>query len=272
VATLGPRDFFGEVALLLRGRRNASVRAVDEVQLWVLSGQDFNDLLAHYMALDTRLIDSVRARLPARQVLLTPSQHANGGPTERDLAPDVTLQSLTGQTWSIAEFRGTNVVLWLSRGLADPGCVEFAVHLNSVAPQFEAAHIQLIQVVPDSVAATQAAWGSKGFKHLVLCDPEKSAYVQFGLCETVPSLSAGVSGDTVVIARGVEPQILPLSWQHELDVQSGNDRLGSNIAVVLEGLIVIDRGGAIRAKRLTAASGPLPEPEELLQRLSRALG
>ncbi len=270
VATLGPRDFFGEVALLLRGRRNATVRAVDEVRLWVLSGEDFNDLLAHYLALDTTLIDTVRSRLPARQVLLKPSQQASGGPAERDLAPDVTLQSITGQTSSLAEFRGTNVVLWLSRGLVDPGCAEFAARLDDVAPHFEAAHIQLIQVVPDSVAATQAAWGSKGFKHLILCDPEKSAYVQFGLCETVPSLPAGVSGETVVIARGVEPQ--PRSWLRELDMQNGSETLGSNIAVVLEGLIVIDRSGAIRAKRLTAASGPLPEPEELLRRLSRALG
>jgi hypothetical protein len=88
----------------------------------------------------------------------------------------------------------------------------------------------------------------------------------------VPSLPTGVSGDTVVIARGHEPQPEPRSWLRELDLQSGNDTLGSNIAVVLEGLIVIDRVGAIRAKRLTAASGPLPEPEELLRRLSRALG
>jgi hypothetical protein len=160
------------------------------------------------------------------------------------------------------------VVLWLSRGLADAGCAEFAARLDDAAPLFESARIQLIQVVPDSVSSAQAAWGSKGFKHLILCDPEKSAYVQFGLCETAPSLPAGLSGETVLIAM---PAVQPRSWLRELEAQSGTATPVSNIAVVLEGLIVIDRTGAIRARRLTAASGQLPEPEELLRRLSRAI-
>jgi putative peptide zinc metalloprotease protein len=268
VATLGPRDFFGEVGLLLRGRRNATVRALDEVRMWILSGENFHDLLAHYLALDATLADTVRSRLPARQVLLSGGSRRNAdGPSERELAPDLTLQSITGQTCSLAEFRGSNVVLWLSRGLADPGCVEFAERLDAAAPRFASARIKLVQVVPDSVSSTQAAWGAKGFKHLILCDPEKDAYVQFGLATTVPEMPTILSEDTVISVRPGAPR----SWLRELRIVCGADTIGSNIAIVLEGLIVIDRTGAIRAKRLTAASGPLPEPDELLRRLTRAI-
>ncbi|MBV9327822.1 MAG: cyclic nucleotide-binding domain-containing protein [Chloroflexi bacterium] len=267
VATLGPMDFFGEVALLLHGRRNATVRAVDEVRLWILPGADFDDLLAHYFALDETLADTVRLRLPARQVLLNSAQRGNRGAAERELVPDVTLQSLSGQTCSLAEFRGSNVVLWLSRGLADPGCAEFAARLDAAAPLFETSRIHLVQVVPDSVTRTQAEWGSKGFKHLILCDPDKSAYVQFGLCATVVDMP-GTLTDATLPSVGVGESH---SWLRELKVVCGSDTLGSNIAMVLEGLILIDRSGAIRARRLTAASGPLPEPEVLLRRLSRAI-
>jgi len=44
VNQLGPGDFFGEIALVTMGRRNASVVAASSMKLVVIFGPNFNDL------------------------------------------------------------------------------------------------------------------------------------------------------------------------------------------------------------------------------------
>jgi CRP-like cAMP-binding protein len=46
LATVGPGDVVGELALLGDGRRNASVTAIEPVRAYVMSAQEFNSLLA----------------------------------------------------------------------------------------------------------------------------------------------------------------------------------------------------------------------------------
>jgi CRP-like cAMP-binding protein len=46
VATVGPGDLVGELALLGDGRRTASVTATEPVQAYVMSAQEFNSILA----------------------------------------------------------------------------------------------------------------------------------------------------------------------------------------------------------------------------------
>jgi CRP-like cAMP-binding protein len=46
VATVGPGDLVGELALLGDGRRTASVTATEPVQAYVMSAQEFNSVLA----------------------------------------------------------------------------------------------------------------------------------------------------------------------------------------------------------------------------------
>lgn len=45
VNTLGPGDFFGELATLNRGRRNATVRALCNLDLLVIGQREFNAIL-----------------------------------------------------------------------------------------------------------------------------------------------------------------------------------------------------------------------------------
>lgn len=49
LATLGPSDAFGEIALLLDVPRTATVRALEPVSLLALSESDFQDVLANYL-------------------------------------------------------------------------------------------------------------------------------------------------------------------------------------------------------------------------------
>jgi CRP/FNR family cyclic AMP-dependent transcriptional regulator len=46
LATVGPGDLVGELALLGDGRRNASVTAIEPVEAYVMSAQEFNSVLA----------------------------------------------------------------------------------------------------------------------------------------------------------------------------------------------------------------------------------
>ena len=56
IETLGPSDTFGEIALLLTGRRTATVVARTPMRLLSLSGQDFERIRARV----PRLEDSLR--------------------------------------------------------------------------------------------------------------------------------------------------------------------------------------------------------------------
>jgi CRP-like cAMP-binding protein len=53
--SLGPRDTFGEIALLLTGERSATVMARTPMRLLSLSGQDFERIRAHVPELERSL-------------------------------------------------------------------------------------------------------------------------------------------------------------------------------------------------------------------------
>ena len=63
VATLGPGEFFGEMALLRGVRRSASVRAITEVDLMVMSGGDFKALATSTRHFGELLDDVMERRL-----------------------------------------------------------------------------------------------------------------------------------------------------------------------------------------------------------------
>ena len=56
VATLGPGDSFGEVALLSRGPRTATVEATSDMTLEVVSARDFNQLVEDVPQLARKLL------------------------------------------------------------------------------------------------------------------------------------------------------------------------------------------------------------------------
>jgi CRP-like cAMP-binding protein len=62
VNTLGPGDYFGEIALIQQSPRTATVRAVDDVVVWMLTRDDFDDLLRRYFDLAGTLARTARQR------------------------------------------------------------------------------------------------------------------------------------------------------------------------------------------------------------------
>jgi CRP-like cAMP-binding protein len=62
VASLGPGDFFGEVAILGAGRHTASVTSTSPVRLLAMFGPEFRQLEAAHPEIASRLGQAMRAR------------------------------------------------------------------------------------------------------------------------------------------------------------------------------------------------------------------
>lgn len=62
LATLGPGAFFGESALLVGGRRSASVRTLTDSSIWSVSYEAFDHAVSHHLLAD----DAARAEAQRR--------------------------------------------------------------------------------------------------------------------------------------------------------------------------------------------------------------
>jgi len=67
VATLGPGQFFGELALLDRAIRDATVTAVTDVKVFVVPRRGFDELLIEVPSLTRKLLRGLARRLHALQ-------------------------------------------------------------------------------------------------------------------------------------------------------------------------------------------------------------
>ena len=65
VASLGPGDFFGEIALLETDRRTASVVASSAMTLIVMHSRDFRQMAREIPDVAEQLKQAIRQRLPA---------------------------------------------------------------------------------------------------------------------------------------------------------------------------------------------------------------
>ncbi|HVL81664.1 MAG TPA: cyclic nucleotide-binding domain-containing protein, partial [Actinomycetota bacterium] len=65
MAELGPGAFFGEMALLDRGPRSATVEALTPMTLFVLDARSFSSLLAETPSVVRKMLQTVAVRLRA---------------------------------------------------------------------------------------------------------------------------------------------------------------------------------------------------------------
>ena len=66
VGDLGPGDFFGEIGLMLTGRRTASVTAVSPMKLVTMFDQNFRKVEQEHPDVARRLRETVKDRFPIR--------------------------------------------------------------------------------------------------------------------------------------------------------------------------------------------------------------
>ena len=70
VTTLGPGDFFGELALILHRPRTATVTLTAPTRLLSISAHNFHPMLMHSPAIQFKLLAAVAERLEARDTSL----------------------------------------------------------------------------------------------------------------------------------------------------------------------------------------------------------
>jgi CRP-like cAMP-binding protein len=74
-AKLGPGDHFGELALLDRGPRSATVRALTDMRLYVLHERSFATVLIELPALSQKLLASLASRLREAEATIASDLH-----------------------------------------------------------------------------------------------------------------------------------------------------------------------------------------------------
>lgn len=63
IATLGPGSFFGESALLVRGKRSATVWTLEDSSLWSVAFDAFEEAVSGHLLADERSAQEIRTRL-----------------------------------------------------------------------------------------------------------------------------------------------------------------------------------------------------------------
>jgi|SRR5690554_6052116 len=97
-----------------------------------------------------------------------------------DLAPDFTLPTADGGTFSLSAHRGSKVVVYFYPEATTPACSMEAADFDAALEDFAAAGYTIVGVSPDSVEALAAAVAAEGTRYALASDPEKKVLEAWG--------------------------------------------------------------------------------------------
>jgi len=97
-----------------------------------------------------------------------------------DLAPDFTLPTADGGTFTLSEHRGRSVVVYFYPEATTPACSMEAADFDAALEDFEAAGYTIVGVSPDTVEALAAAVEAEGTRYPLASDPERTVLVAWG--------------------------------------------------------------------------------------------
>lgn len=100
---------------------------------------------------------------------------------EGDEAPEIDLETDTGEPFSLRAHRGRKVILFFYPRADTPGCTVEACEFRDAGPQFTDKDALVIGISPDTVRA-QAKFKQKfGLNFTLLADDEKDAINAYGV-------------------------------------------------------------------------------------------
>jgi peroxiredoxin Q/BCP len=97
-----------------------------------------------------------------------------------DRAPDFALTDAGGQTVSLSDFRGRNLLLYFYPAAMTPGCTKEAVDFQDSSAELEAAGYQVIGVSPDTPEKLARFRDAEHLTFPLLSDPDRATLLAYG--------------------------------------------------------------------------------------------
>lgn len=104
----------------------------------------------------------------------------NGKITVGATAPDFSLPDDSGNTVSLCDYRGQNVILYFYPAASTPGCTREANDFQQALPELAEAGYAVIGVSPDDQARIAKFRADGGFEFPLLSDPERDVLSEWG--------------------------------------------------------------------------------------------
>ncbi|TAP41876.1 thioredoxin-dependent thiol peroxidase [Arthrobacter sp. S39] len=117
-------------------------------------------------------------------------------------APDFTLPDASGQSVSLADYRGRNVIVYFYPKAATPGCTTEACDFRDSLASLQGSGYEVIGISPDGPAALAGFTGDFGLNFPLLSDQDNAvalAYGAWGEKVINGEIVEGVLRSTVVI-------------------------------------------------------------------------
>lgn len=134
-------------------------------------------------------------------------------------APDFTLPDQDGNHLSLADLRGTKVVLYFYPKADTPGCTVEGKGLCAEYDKFESRGVRILGVSFDSVAENRAFAEKFGFQYPLLCDTKREIGLAYGACDSADAKNARRISyviDEKGIIRHVLPKVDPQTHTREM--------------------------------------------------------
>ena len=119
-----------------------------------------------------------------------------------DPAPDLTLESDTGETVSLADLRGRQVIVYFYPAAMTPGCTKQACDFTDSLDSLKGAGYEVLGISPDKPEKLARFRERDSLTITLLSDPDKStmtAWGAFGEKKLYGKLVQGVIRSTVVV-------------------------------------------------------------------------
>lgn len=117
-------------------------------------------------------------------------------------APDISLATDDGGTWSLAQHRGRSVVVYFYPAASTPGCTTQACDFRDSLSSLQGAGYDVVGVSPDGPEALRAFREAEGLTFPLLSDPDHSvleAYGAWGEKNAYGRTTTGVIRSTFVV-------------------------------------------------------------------------
>lgn len=119
-----------------------------------------------------------------------------------DVAPDFTLNDQDGNSVSLADFRGSNLIIFFYPAAMTPGCTKEACDFRDSVDALRAAGYQVIGVSPDTPEKLRKFAERDSLTYPLLSDPDKQAlklYGAYGEKSMYGRVSVGVIRSTIIV-------------------------------------------------------------------------